>query len=634
MNAPTSAPEPIDPTDPTETTAAPLSPTVHDPLFAGYGDATYQAILADRDGPTAREMFARSADPDPAVRRRVMTLLTTVSHAVQRWPAAADIAANLLIDPDERVRRAAAWLLAQADLDRALHMAHEPPADPVAGLALVEAALGRWAPGTEAARLDLAGHLREHPDPAVRLRAGFAALALCAPERRGNWERVIRGALGSAERLSGPGSPVTWSAAELLASAFERGGRAEIDWYLWADLLMRSPDPATARVGIGFGREAIGKWRAGPVRLLPALGHALDHEDPDVRAAALHTIGGSTQATRGAADRLARLTADPIAGWPAVVALAREGDRRALPAVRAALFTAATDATHPGLTRAAAGFADDPSALLPAAGLDRLARHDAASCVRSLRERGCLLPAAVAALNPDAPADAAVVPALIATLSDVASVEAHTWPRARIAQVLGEFGPAAGEAVPLLARLVAEAPETLAQHAALALIRITGDRRLAEARLDALESVIRRPRQAVVLLEWLVDNGGLSPRHSAALWSMAADPDRTYARVLEPLWRHAGAAALPVLLASLPRLLDADVYASSVYRLLDEMGAAAAPLLPALDTIVDSPERPPLLDDDRDRIRLDEALVERARAARARIAAAIASGVQVLGNGN
>ncbi|MFJ8738699.1 hypothetical protein ACIRL2_04945 [Embleya sp. NPDC127516] len=631
MNAPTSAPEPI---DPTETTAAPLSPTVHDPLFAGYGDATYQAILADRDGPTAREMFARSADPDPAVRRRVMTLLTTVSHAVQRWPAAADIAANLLIDPDERVRRAAAWLLAQADLDRALHMAHEPPADPVAGLALVEAALGRWAPGTEAARLDLAGHLREHPDPAVRLRAGFAALALCAPERRGNWERVIRGALGSAERLSGPGSPVTWSAAELLASAFERGGRAEIDWYLWADLLMRSPDPATVRVGIGFGREAIGKWRAGPVRLLPALGHALDHEDPDVRAAALHTIGGSTQATRGAADRLARLTADPIAGWPAVVALAREGDRRALPAVRAALFTAATDATHPGLTRAAAGFADDPSALLPAAGLDRLARHDAASCVRSLRERGCLLPAAVAALNPDAPADAAVVPALIATLSDVASVEAHTWPRARIAQVLGEFGPAAGEAVPLLARLVAEAPETLAQHAALALIRITGDRRLAEARLDALESVIRRPRQAVVLLEWLVDNGGLSPRHSAALWSMAADPDRTYARVLEPLWRHAGAAALPVLLASLPRFLDADVYASSVYRLLDEMGAAAAPLLPALDTIVDSSERPPLLDDDRDRIRLDEALVERARAARARIAAAIASGVQVLGNGN
>ncbi|MET7302492.1 hypothetical protein, partial [Embleya sp. NPDC005575] len=562
-------------------------------------------------------MFARTADPDPAVRLCVLRLLTNVGHDGKRWPAAADVAANLSADPDERVRRAAAWLLARADLDRALRAAHEPPADPVAGLALVEAALGRWARGVEAARLDLAEQLREHPDPAVRLRASLAALALCAPGRRDGWERVIRGALASAERLSGPGSHAPWSAAELLASALVRGGRAEADWYLWADPLIRSQDPATARVGIGFGREAIRKWRAGPARLLPALVHALDHEDPDVRAAAVDTISRSSRATRGAADRLAQLTAYPDTGWPATAALAREGDRRALPAVRAILATAATNTTHPGLARAAAGFADDPPAPLLGAVLDRLAGHDAASCVRSLRERGCLLPAALAALKPGVPAASAAVPALIAALSDVASVGAHTWSRGRIAQLLGEFGPAAGDAVPLLERLIVEAREALEPHATLALIRITGDRRLAEARLDALGPATRRPRQAVVLLDWLVDHGGLSARHSAELWSMAADPVRTYAPVLPPLWRHAGEAALPVLLAALPQFVEADVYKTFVYRLLDELGAAAEPLVPALDAIIDRRERAPEPDDDEYDVSRDERLVERARAPRA-----------------
>ncbi|MFE2947838.1 hypothetical protein ACFXHK_12480 [Embleya sp. NPDC059267] len=629
MTAPTPAAEPTDP-QPRPSTA-PSSRAGHDAPRFGYGDAAHRAIEADRDGPTAREMFARTADPDAAVRLRALTLLTDVGHDGERWPAAADVAAHLSTDPDERVRRAAAWLLAHVDLDRALRAAYEPPADPVAGLALVEAALGRWARDADAARLDLAEHLREHPDPAVRLRAGLAALALCAPERHDTWERVIRGALAWADRLAGPGSRVRWTAAELLASALVRGGRAEADWYLWADLLIRSPDPATARVGIGFGYQAIRTWRAGPARLWPALGHALDHPDPDVRAAAVHTIGRSTHATRSAANALARLTADAIVGLPAAAALAREGDRRALPTVRAVLATTATDTTHPGLARAAAGFADDPSAPLRDAALGRLAGHDAAACVRSLRERGCLLPAALAALNPGLPGAAAAVPALIAALADVTSVEAHTWPRGRLAQLLGEFGPAAGDAVPLLERLAADAPE---RHVALALIRITGDRALAEARLDALGPAVRRPRQAVVLLDWLVDHGGLNARHSAELWSLAADPTRTYGPVLVPLWRHAGEAALPVLLAALPQLLEADVYGSFVYRLLGDMGAAAAPILPALDSIIDRRERAPGPDEDDDEVIRDERLVQRARAARARILAAVASSTQLLGAGN
>ncbi|MYS83557.1 HEAT repeat domain-containing protein [Embleya scabrispora] len=401
-----------------------------------------------------------------------------------------------------------------------------------------------------------------------------------------------------------------------------------------AEPLIRSPDPATARVGIRFAREAIHKWRGGPARLWPALVHALDHEDPDVRASAVDTIGRSIWATRRAADRLAQLTADPIVGWPATAALAREGDRRALPALRAVLATAATDTTHPGLVRAAAGFADDSSAPLLGAVLDRLAGHDAASCACSLRDRGCLLPAALAALDPGVPAASAAVPALIAALSDVASVEAHTWPRGRIAQLLGEFGPAAGDAVPLLERLIAEGGEALERHATLALIRITGDRRLAEARLDALGPATRRPRQAVVLLDWLVDHGGLSARHSAELWSMAADPMWTYARVLPPLWRHAGEAALPVLLAALPQLLEVDVYGAFVYRLLDELGAAAEPVVPALDAIIDRHERAPEPGDDADTVSRDERLVERARATRARIVEAVAHDVQIHGTGN
>lgn len=337
---PTGPTEPTEPTEPTATLASSemvdawLRDVGTDSRGGGYGasrSAIFDAVRVDRDGPTTRLLNAYAHSPDPDTRLAVLRLSSDLSPGDEPWPAMVELAENRLDDPDERVRRAAAGLLAAADPERLMRTAAAPPADPVAGLAVVEAALALGARDRMAGQHALARRLFDrHPDPAVRLRAALEVLRLGEPHEWPAAERAILADLDAADRLGGAGSRVAWNAGELLGHAFRRR-RCEADCHAWVERLTAEPRPIAVRVGVELARSAMRTWRAAPTRLTPTLVRALAHPDHAVRRAAAQAIAASRTASRAAADPLAELLTDPDLGDIAAEGLARVGDTRALP---------------------------------------------------------------------------------------------------------------------------------------------------------------------------------------------------------------------------------------------------------------------------------------------------------------
>lgn len=196
------------------------------------------------------------------------------------------------------------------------------------------------------------------------------------------------------------------------------------------------------------------------------------------------------------------------------------------------------------------------------------------------------------------------------------------WLRTQLIVSLGEIGPAAASAAPLLSRLTAQAGpnERTRDHALLSAIRITHDRALAERSFDAVAENPRRLGQAVNLLMWLIDHGGLASTHADYLWARARKPRRLHPHLFGVLRKHAGQEAANLILATAPHYLGEDVYGPYTCALLTDLGPAAAPALPARREVIDRQVRLPMYIGDEDReLRADERVTEAARRAYAHL---------------
>ncbi|GIJ09294.1 hypothetical protein ACFFMR_21945 [Micromonospora andamanensis] len=235
-------------------------------------------------------------DPDPAVRRGGVEILVEL---VER---ADDLA-------DELMRR----LPSEADPDVA--------ADYV--LALVTAsAQGAVAPGKRAA---IAVWLSDRTPPTGDPRR----LTFLVAARRLGHEAGTADHLLAAYPGAVPKRTAGWLGREL---GDDREARIALARIAIGEAARTQDDRPLAEVG-----TVMRKWRSATVALIPDIGAALEGPTP-IRAAAVHLLAASGDAGRAWSDRVAELISQPgrtgaLAAW----ALARWGDRRAIPAVERSL---------------------------------------------------------------------------------------------------------------------------------------------------------------------------------------------------------------------------------------------------------------------------------------------------------
>ncbi|MER6197927.1 hypothetical protein ABT234_11260 [Streptomyces sp. NPDC001586] len=210
--------------------------------------AVLDAIRADRTGPVSVRLLELSRADDTFVRREVLDLLSS-ARAGRPWPDAAEAALARLADPDDEVRRRAAYLVVHAGGSdvalRALGELTEP---------VVRTALAEWLRGSLA-------HLHDDSLASVRFLARLETLSV-APARQ--WLRLDRALLADAREAARHLDGVGWRWGRVLY----RLGRERHVYALVARLL---DDPATRDIGAGLAREACHDWRAAPVELLPLL---------------------------------------------------------------------------------------------------------------------------------------------------------------------------------------------------------------------------------------------------------------------------------------------------------------------------------------------------------------------------
>ncbi|MEV0412723.1 hypothetical protein AB0I68_18420 [Streptomyces sp. NPDC050448] len=570
-----------------------------DPAGAGYGaarSAVFDAVRADRGGAVAVRLLSGTADERAGVRLLLLQILTWLSGGTDDpWPEAAAAAVGRLRDPDEPVRRAAAWLLAEADRPRAVELLTGPgqEQDPVARLALAEALLLR---PTEQDRKLLAADR----DPAIRLRAA----------RRPDTDPVLADLDAGGARLGGPGGRVRWGAGTVWGLAARWPG-GETTCYAHVGLLAARDTAVAHRAAVDMAEVALREWRAAPQALVPQLRPLLGRAAaPEVREAAAAVVGGLLETTRLCADELAGLLDEaPDAAAPA---LGRIGDVRALPQ----LCRLVTEGRAAGVVgEAAAGLAQAGADVGPlvAAAADHLDGNDGAT------DRAVW--AAVGVLRACGAASAIAVPQLLRLLG----ADDSALLRTQAVLALGEIGPGAGAAVPLLEGLAGDGGTRFDGHVETALIRITGDRRRAERLFARLHAWRRNASLAADVLEWLAGHGGLEPQHVAYLWEAVGTAPAVHPKWVAALWRHEGEAAAALALERLPGALDGELYGPYVCTVLGDMGAAAAPAVPALRAVAERRVRVSLctgsFDED---ARADERLAAASREALRRIGEAVA----------
>ncbi|MEU9148907.1 hypothetical protein [Streptomyces sp. NPDC048349] len=263
--------------------------------------AVLDAIRADRTGPVAVRLLQLSRAGDAFVRREVMDLLSSAAER-RPWPEAAEAALARLTDPDDEVRRRAAYLVVYAGSHdvalRALGELTEP---------MVRTALADWLRGSVA-------HLQDDPLASVRFLARLETLRVAPPRQWPPLDSALLADAGEAARhLEGVG----WRWGRVL---YQRGRERHV--YALVARLLR--DPATRDIGAGLAREACHDWRAAPVELLPLLVRHCGPRISPAMAKALTTAALSQAATRAHGSLLAAV---PYTPYPA----ARRPSGRATP---------------------------------------------------------------------------------------------------------------------------------------------------------------------------------------------------------------------------------------------------------------------------------------------------------------
>ncbi|MEU9863662.1 hypothetical protein AB0D99_22585 [Streptomyces sp. NPDC047971] len=210
--------------------------------------AILDAMNAARTGPVPVRLLQLSRADDPFVRREVMDLLSCAGDG-RPWPEAAEAALARLTDPDEEVRRLAAYLVVRAGSRDAALRALASLTEPVVRTALADSLRGSVA------------HLHDDPLASVRFLARLETLGVAPPRQ---WPALDRALFSDAR-----------AAARHLDDAGERWGRVlyrlgrERHVYALAARLLGAP--GTRDIGADLVREACHGWRAAPVELLPRL---------------------------------------------------------------------------------------------------------------------------------------------------------------------------------------------------------------------------------------------------------------------------------------------------------------------------------------------------------------------------
>jgi len=427
------------------------------------------------------------------------------------------------------------------------------------------------------------------------------------------------------EAEPGVDDPITWAAlAETIypdgadrAALRRRLRDREGDCYARAaELITASGSAADQQAGVDLAVEAMRRWRAGPATLAPLLATALDGP-PALRVAAAEALCATVAATRPTADRLVGLLSDPSLAPVVAVALGSAADPRAMPRLERMLLDG-----HwlPRLDRALCAVAPvlpDPTPLV------RLARQ----LLTRYRypgdgedpDAGRVDTAVLRALAALGPAGATAVPELTDRLQAAADHDHHICAEL---DVLGAIGGAAQPAAPLLRRFTT-GRGAHTSRAVWALLRITGDRSVADAFLDTYPE---RPTSGGAdhlddILVWLVDHGGLTDRQGTQVRHLFSSRSR-FARLnaVTALWKHAGTAAVAAFFANLPDYLDDDIFGRMTLKALAAMGPAARPALPHLDELIGRRRRAVIhIGDEDDEMRADEILLTAAIAARRQI---------------
>lgn len=597
--------------------------------------SVFKAVGGDRNGQAVARLTSLTADARADVRLLALRLFTDLASTdlastAPAWPEAAEAALVRLADPEGPVRRAAAWLLAEADRGRAVELLTGPqdgpvPPDPVVRLALAEALLVRGAGRAEGFE-GLVERLRTDPDAALRLRAAPA------PDSHA----VLADLDAAGKRIGRAGGRLEWRIGTLWGLAARRSD-AESDCFAQVAMLAARAAPVARQAAVDMAGEALRHWRAAPAALGPHLQPLLG--DPLAGEAALSVLGASLEATRLCREELVAELTDaaeptghgrkPQAGsrsGTATLALARIGDVRALPGlcrmVREAVPVQGQGAGRGrGMGEAVRGLADVPGtdlAPLVSVATELLDRCGEGGDVRALT-----------VLSACGAASAPAVPQLVRLLGSVVTrARADAGPRpgrspvglTQLVSLLGQIGPAAADALPLLEAMAAQGLGERAGLTTMALIRISGERRRAEEALARLGDTPREVVTAANLLEWLAGHGGLEPGHVAYLREKSVVGPYAHPRLLTGLWRHAGDEAAGILLDALLPASGSGELNLYACRILAGMGPAAAPAAAALTAVTERRIRVPEYTGDEDEdMREDERLLQAAREALRRI---------------
>ncbi|PZG22621.1 hypothetical protein C1I95_05020 [Micromonospora craterilacus] len=384
---------------------------------------------------------------------------------------------QLLDDPDPAIRCGGVEILVELveradDLADELIRRHPGEADPDVAADYILALAGAATQGTltPEKRAAIAGWLSDRTPPAGdSRRLTFLVAARRIGHRAGTAEHLL-----AAYPHSVPRRTAGWLSREL---GDDREARIALAQVAIGEAARAQDDRPLAEVG-----TVMRKWRSATTALIPDIGAALEGPPP-IRAAAVHLLAASGDAGRAWSNRIAELVSQPgrtgaLAAW----ALARWGDRRAVPAVERSLRrdpeVFRMGSTHygddfywldqdPGIADVClplTAYADD---LVPAIRW-RLRNDPGTSTAYQLTQ----------VLKAYGPAAAAAVPELAAMLDTQQPIPACT--------VLAALGPAAAAARTTLTQLATgDGPDALT--AAWTLFRITGDPEPFLARDDVLD---------------------------------------------------------------------------------------------------------------------------------------------------
>ncbi|WP_426403354.1 HEAT repeat domain-containing protein [Streptomyces sp. R-07] len=549
-----------------------------------------------------------AADPAVTVRADLLDLVACLACSgntveprwvargwAEAWDSAVTVLLPLLHDPSAEVRRAVTEVLGEARPRAAEVLARlwarwETETDPAVRHRIVEA-VGDLAPHTDREREQTVGRLRELTEPGVepgvRLRAVEALRAALPGTADPRYARVVADVLAGGDL---GGRSVTQAIRLLGADASTVTG-------LLVKLLGHA-DVTTRRGALEAAAGELSRWRTAVPALLPAVAALLGDPEPENRLFAARVLGMCGTAARPWADRLAAMVTDE--GEPylpaqdhALWALSRTGDPRC---------------AEP-LARRLAG---------ERLGFATYSVHSQGWWTHELSLHETLAPLATHA--------EVLLPPLRAALAAADCLDA----RRALCQVLTDWGPAAGPAIPQLIGLL-ETDGAVWALDALAAIGPEAAAAVDRARLRALLRV-RPPGQpfapAMLAVAYGRLTGDREPARRLLLPGLAEPYGRDQALVLlgelgpagapyadrlrellhrdgtgwlplragEALWRITGRAGevVPALVAAIEPYARGGVTraVTETVRLLGAIGPAAASAVPVLRAFLDADERP------------------------------------------